>query len=245
MSAPTPSAPAPARGHYLLKRVLLAVLSLALVYFAVTYLLIPALWKLYAYRHPGLEEIPGITYTADRIPGDPLNVALVGTEEEVMRIFAKAGWHKAAKLGLLSDLKIAEATVLKRSDETAPVSSLYLFGREQDLAFEQQYGPDPRKRHHVRFWRCPKEDADGRPAWVGSATFDVRVGFSHTTGEITHHIAPDVDKERDHVFQTLEKTGELSKVYTIDDFHKVREGKNGGGDPWHTDGKLEVGVIKE
>jgi hypothetical protein len=30
----------------------------------------------------------------------------------------------------------------------------------------------------------------------------------------------------------------------MDNFHKVREGKNGGGDPWQTDGNLHVGVIK-
>ena len=30
----------------------------------------------------------------------------------------------------------------------------------------------------------------------------------------------------------------------MDGFHKIREGKNGGGDPWHTDGNLDAGVIK-
>jgi len=33
-------------------------------------------------------------------------------------------------------------------------------------------------------------------------------------------------------------------VQFIDGFHKVTSGKNGGGDPWHTDGRLEVGTIK-
>lgn len=76
----------------------------------------------------------------------------------------------------------------------------------------------------------------------GSLT-DERVGFSHTTGQITHHISPDVDAERDHLFHDLEATGGLTETYAIDDFHKIREGRNGGGDPWHTDGTLFVGVI--
>ena len=33
-------------------------------------------------------------------------------------------------------------------------------------------------------------------------------------------------------------------VYFVDDFHTVRKGKNGGGDPWYTDGRLEVGVLR-
>ncbi len=53
-----------------------------------------------------------------------------------------------------------------------------------------------------------------------------------------------MDAERDYLFRCLEQTGDLAERYVVDDFHKVREGKNGGGDPWHTDGKLYVGVIK-
>jgi hypothetical protein len=30
----------------------------------------------------------------------------------------------------------------------------------------------------------------------------------------------------------------------VDGFHQIRAGKNAGGDPWHTDGNLYVGVIK-
>jgi hypothetical protein len=88
-----------------------------------------------------------------------------------------------------------------------------------------------------------KVDADGRPVWVGSAVYDERVGLSRTTREVTHFTSPDVDAERDYLFHDLERTGDLAERYAVDDFHKTREGRNGGGDPWHTDGKLYVGVI--
>ena len=73
--------------------------------------------------------------------------------------------------------------------------------------------------------------------------YDERVGFSRTTGQVTHVTAPAIDVERDYLFQCLEKTGDLSETYAVDDFHKVRHGRNGGGDPWETDGRLFVGII--
>jgi hypothetical protein len=79
---------------------------------------------------------------------------------------------------------------------------------------------------------------------LGAATWDLKVGLSHTTGEITHHIDGDVDKERDQLMSDLSGTGDLLETYSIDDFHTLKEGKNGGGDRWHTDGALKVGVIK-
>jgi hypothetical protein len=214
-----------------------------LAYLVVAYLVMPAIWKYYERRHPALEDIPGITHTAAGIPGDPLNVTLIGTKTEVMRIMLAASWHPADPLTLRSCLEIAEATVFKRAYDDAPVSSLYLFGRKEDLAFEQPVGPDPRKRHHVRFWQTDKGHEDGRPIWIGSAVYDERVGLSRTTGQITHVTAADVDAERDYLFQCLDQTGDLAEQSVMNDFHKVRAGKNGGGDPWHTDGKLYVGVI--
>ena len=215
-----------------------------LLYLVVAYVLVPFLWIDYAHHHPALEDTPGLTYTADDIPGDPLNVALVGMKTQVIRIMLAAQWHPADPLSLRSCLEIAAATMLDHPYNDAPVSSLYLWGHKEDLAFEQEVGSDPQKRHHVRFWQSEKVDADGHPLWVGSATYDQSVGLSHTTGQITHHIAADVDAERDHLFQTLEQTHDLAKMYIINDFHKIREGRNGGGDPWHTDGKLYVGVTE-
>jgi hypothetical protein len=218
-------------------------LGVLLAYLAAAYLLLPALWTRYTHRHPKMEDLPGITYTANGIPGDPINVALIGTKADLIKIMLAAKWHPADPLSLKSCLEIAEASVFKRSYDDAPVSSLYLFGRKEDLAFEQPVGPDPRHRHHVRFWKTEKVDDDGRPVWVGSAVYDQRVGLSRTTGQVTHVTAPDVDAERDYLFQCLEKTGDLAEHYIVDGFHKTLEGRNGGGDPWHTDGNLYVGVI--
>jgi LssY C-terminus len=237
--------PKPRGASALWLRGAIVVACIVLAYAVVTYLLIPALWVVYAKRHPALENLSGITYTHDEHPGDPINVALIGSEDDLKAVLRLAGWFPADPLALASDLKIAADTVLKRPYDNAPVSNLYLWGRKEDLAFEQPVGDNPRERHHVRFWKSAEIDDVGRPLWAGSVTFDERVGFSHTTGQITHHIAPDVDAERDRLFETLKRTGKLPNVQTIAGFHKAREGRNGGGDLWRTDGALFVGTIAQ
>lgn len=216
-----------------------------LLWLIAAYLIIPLAWKRYARRHPSFNDDPRLTQTSDHHPGDPLNVALIGSEAELQQIMKAAGWFPAQALGLKSDLKIAVDTVLSRADDEAPVSNLYLFGRKEDLAFEQPVGNNPRHRHHVRFWKTDRLSPSGKPEWVGSAVYDRRVGLSRTTGQITHVTAADVDAERDYLFDCLKKTGELTDNYVVADFHQKREGRNGGGDPWHTDGALYVGVIAE
>ncbi len=215
-----------------------------MLYVAVAYLLAPYEWSRYLQHHPALRTAPGITTTHDGHPGDPINVALVGNERELKGLLLAAGYSPADPLTLRSCLEIADATILERSYTDAPVSHLYYFGRSEDLAFELPVGDNPRRRHHVRFWKAPQQENDGRLLWIGQTSFDDRVGFSHTTGQITHHINPDVDAERNFLFSHLQKTGRLTSREAINGFHAAREGRNGGGDPWRTDGRLFVGTIQ-
>jgi hypothetical protein len=238
------TSPHPDRARHQPKVLLLClVVAAALAYLLVAYVGLPLWWRHHEERHPAVADAPRITHTASGIPGDPLNVALVGTEEDIHRAMIAAKWYPADPITLKSAMRIAVGVVFDRSYADAPVSSLYLWGRKEDLAFEQPVGNDPKRRHHVRFWRSDKLDESERPLWMGAATFDTRVGLSHTTGEITHHIAPEVDLERDKVIEDIKQAGNLSAMYWIDGFHKELEGKNGGGDPWRTDGRLAVGVL--
>ena len=218
-----------------------AVLAIA-VYLALAYLVLPAFWRHYEHL-PAMESMPKVTRAPDGLAGDPLNVALVGTEAEIQRAFAAAGWHPADPITLRSSLAIAEGVVLHRPDPDAPVSDLFLFGRRQDLAFERDVGGSPRERNHARFWRT-ELGADGeRPVWIGGATFDRGVGLSHTTGQITHHIAPDVDAERDTLMHDIEAANRLAALYFVTGVGPTLYGRNGGGDRYFTDGEMAVGVL--
>lgn len=217
-------------------------ISVVLAVWAVAaYLLIPRLWKRHYRRHSS--DTPRITHTSDGHPGDPVNVTIEGEEAELLEAMKAAGWDPADPITLHSSLRIAIDSVLRHPDVDAPVSALFLYGRKQDFAFEQPIGNSPRQRHHVRFWQHERRDG-GRPVWVGSATFDDRVGLSHTTGQITHHIGPDVDAERDLIMTGLENAGWVQEESYEEGFHQNREGRNGGGDPWQTDGRLGVVVLR-
>ena len=81
---------------------------------------------------------------------------------------------------------------------------MYYNGRRQDLAFEKPVGKSADRRHHVRFWRALEHGQEGRAVWLGAATFDRGVGFSRDDARVTHHIAPDIDADRDLLTADLE-----------------------------------------
>jgi hypothetical protein len=209
------------------------------VWGALSYLIVPRLWSAYFRHTEPLPEAARLTHTSDQHPGDPVNIALEGSEQDLARAMLAAGWYPADPVTFKSSVLIAVDTALRRPDDSAPVSPLYLFGRVQDLAFEQPVPGGPRHRHHVRFWRWD-QTRDGLPVWFGSVTYDERAGLSYTTGQVTHHIAADVDAERDRLAAELIRAGRARDVEWVDGFHSQRSGRNGGGDPWHTDGRLAV-----
>ena len=76
-------------------------------------------------------------------------------------------------------------------------------------------------------------------------TYDARVGFSRTTGQVTHHIAPDIDAERDRLVDELQRAAVVESVAWKDGFQADLQGRNGGGDPWHTDGRLAIVSLRQ
>lgn len=194
-------------------------------------------------HHPAFVDAPTVAQTSDGAPGDALNIALIGMEEELVKAMLAAGWFPADAITLASSARISVDTVFHRSYDDAPVSNLFVWARKQDLAFEQPVGPDPKKRHHVRFWRSERTDSAGRPLWLGAATYDASVGLSHRTGQITHHISPDIDAERDKIIADLRAAGRLAGAEWVAGFQPNATGRNGGGDLWRTDQRLAIGVL--
>jgi hypothetical protein len=232
----------PARRRSVGRRAVAAVAAAGVLYGLIAYLVLPALWSHYEHE-PSLAGRPMITRTADHIPGDPLNVGLIGAKEEAIRALRAAGWYPADAITLRTSIEIAGSVLFDRPYRDAPVSPLFYDGRRQDLAFEKPVGDSADRRHHVRFWRVLERNAAGRPLWLGAATFDRGVGVSHDTGEITHHIAPDIDADRNLLIADLAAAGMLTETYQVRGVGPTLFGRNGGGDRYFTDGEITIGAI--
>jgi hypothetical protein len=218
--------------------------GLLLAYGLTAYLLLPSWWR-FRERPTVWEEMPRTTHTALGLPGDPLNVGLVGSAEEVGRAMRAAGWRPADPTTWRTSLRIGSSVLINRPYPEAPVSNLYLWGRRQDLVFQRSAGKSARRRHHVRFWLAPEPEEGGRPLWVGAATFDRSVGVSHYTGQVTHHIEADVDRERDRLVSDLREAGRVMRAHPVEGVGPTTRGRNGGGDRYFTDGQVTVVVLRE
>ena len=225
-----------------LKRIGIGAAGVAAAYLVGAYVMMPDLWRHYEHQ-PGLRLKPMVTTTPERIPGDPINVGLVGAKNEVVKAFALAGWHPADAITIASSVEIGASVLLDRPYPDAPISTLLYEGRRQDLAFQKAVGSSAERRHHVRLWLTLETGAEGRPVWLGSASFDRGVGVSHNTGQITHHIDPDLDAERDLVMRELGEAGVLAAVHQVSGVGPTLVGRNGGGDRYFTDGEVSIGVI--
>jgi hypothetical protein len=185
----------------------------------------------------------GRARTGDGVLGDPVNLAVVGTEEELRRAMRTAGWVEADPITPATAWHTLTSTVLGRSYPAAPVSSLYVFGNRQDLAFQREIDGNPRKRHHVRFWKCPPGwmlPGGLSVDWVGAGTYDRSVGLSLFTFQITHKIADRTDEERDFIIATLEAADAVESVHVILNYSSGYHHRNGGGDAIRTDGHLPI-----
>jgi hypothetical protein len=227
------------RDHARLERTLLLALSVVLAYTLLAYLVLPAFWTHHEHQK-GLAGLPMLTRTAQGIPGDPINVGLVGDKKDVLCAMQAAGWYPADPVTLKSSIEIVGSVLLDRPYHDAPVSPLFYLDRREDLAFEKPDGRSADHRHHVRFWKVLDPGEEKRPVWLGAATFDRSVGVSRYTGAITHHIGADIDAERTLLTADLEAAGMVTAKYQVTGIGPTVAGRNGGGDLYYTDGEVWI-----
>ncbi|MFA5605811.1 MAG: LssY C-terminal domain-containing protein [Leucobacter sp.] len=214
------------------------------VFFWVTlaYLVLPRLHRILTTIYVP-EYFIGRTRTSDGLLGDPVNLALRGNGGQVHAAMQRAGWTLADPVNLRSSWRIITSTITRKSYDQAPVSPLFLFGRKQDFAYQQEVEGNPAKRHHVRFWRTPDGwllPGGARVDWLAAGTYDRAVGLSLFTLQITHKIDADIDVERDHVVQSITTSSGEASVQLLLDFSTGYHSRNGGGDSIRTDGALPI-----
>ena len=208
------------------------VLALGLTYGVAAYVVLPRTIRL-GLRILQRDHVPSYTITGDGLPGDPVNLALVGTLQQLRSAFAEIGWSEADRLGLASSWGMIRAFVLNSPYPTAPFSTLHLFGRGQDIGFQKAIDNSPRQRHHVRFWalsltraqdtwgsagfwlNTDRPPENERAIWVGAGTKDTGLSLTRLSYQITHATDSDTNSERDYIIAELTKNRaiEMVKVY--------------------------------
>ncbi len=205
------------------------IVALALTYGIAAYVVLPRIVRM-SLKILQRKSVPSFTLTGDGFPGDPVNFALMGTLAQLRSAFTGAGWTEADPLGLKSSWEMVVAFVTNRPYPAAPFSTLYLFGRGQDIGFEKAIDGSPRKRHHIRFWALSAkrvEDALNTPAfwlnadrppagdtviWVGAGTRDTGFSLTAFTFQVTHATDSDADAERDFIVAELKRCGAIGEV---------------------------------
>ncbi|HXE10070.1 MAG TPA: LssY C-terminal domain-containing protein [Verrucomicrobiae bacterium] len=216
-------------------------LAIFFTYVLAAYVLIPGVIRLWRIFRPA-DHLPLYCVTPDGFASDPLNVGIVGTRRQLIASMQKAGWHLADPHSLRNVAREILSTVYGWQYPTAPVSSLYLFGRKQDVAFEIPLEGVTGGRHHVRFWAT---EQGNDLLWVGAASRDIGINYIRHNLQLTHMIDADTDQERDLIIRHLRTHKLVRKVETITLGEPYRLINRVIGGALHTDGKMAVATLKQ
>jgi hypothetical protein len=186
-----------------------------------------------------LENLPPAVTNADgSVSGDPLNIVLVGESSQMMAALSECGWSFTHRIDSTTVRRMIGAALNGQAYLNAPVSSLYCFGRPQDIAF-QRSRTNLSQRNHMRLWLAPYT-VDGRPVWVGQISRDVGIKLTRKSPTLTTHVIdPMVDVARQFLLESF-----LFRL-RVESFGFVRASEpslpgnprtNLTGDPYITDG---------
>jgi hypothetical protein len=131
---------------------------------------------------------------------DLMNVAFLGSEEELTNAFSAAGWYRAEPSNFRSLSHVYAAFDEKKGYKQAPVSRLLYQGREPDLVFEKSFDTIA-KRHHVRIWNAGM--FEGEQVWMGAATHDIGIALNRRLFPFSHAIDTQLDWEREKIVTDL------------------------------------------
>ena len=193
-----------------------------------------------------LERLPCCAMNEDGDgEGDPLNIALVGESSDVLNSLSRSGWSFTHRITLRSVRREIGAAVAGTSYAVAPVSSLYVFDRKQDLAL-QRARRSISQRNHMRLWLAPFRFED-RPVWIGQVSRDIGVKATTKSPTLTTHVIdPEVDTTREYLMHSLIAHGFVDRFGFVKgsaQAPRTQPRYNLTGDPYHSDGMRLVVML--
>ena len=125
------------------------------------------------------------TNKAGNANGDPLNIVVVGRGIDALFAFIERGWRLDEPFDLHSIYRTIRAFLFGSEYLNAPVSPLYVFGRQQDVAL-QKARDTVSQRNHLRLWLAPFT-IDGLQVWVGQISRDIGIKLTTQSWYLTTH----------------------------------------------------------
>ena len=105
-----------------------ALAALLTAYGLIAYVILPAAWTHHE-RQPGLAVRPMTTQTKQGIPGDPMNVGMVGSRGDLIQAMHAAGWYPADPITLRSSIAIIGSVMRKLRNvphlQEKPINSMF------------------------------------------------------------------------------------------------------------------------
>lgn len=192
-----------------------------------------------------LKEIPRRVSDPQGNPGDMVNIVIIGTKDQLLKVFVAAGWVRVDSSVQDTVLSAITDSLEKKDYLTMPMSTLFLFSRAQDYGFAHA---EPVRvamsRNHLRVWKSPYEVA-GRPLWCVAATHDIGFERDQRNNGVTHKIDPAIDGEREYVNDTLSSTGLVIQRTHVTPPGALTEAKTATGGTFHSDGRILILVLTE
>ncbi len=177
--------------------------------------------------------------------GDPINVIFVGKPSDISAAVIRRRWDVAEvetkKFNV--DFKRMFSTAQYR---TFPMSSLYTYGRRQDVSLQKtrlKRASTYRQRNTLRLWLTPIRYQD-MTVWAGSVSRDIGSDLRvRKYWFVAQEIDPNIDETRDYIVEDLILSNNVSKLgfvkgvppATSDNPHR-----NLSRLPWWSDGRRAV-----
>lgn len=178
----------------------------------------------------------GLSRYSETLTGDtqePISFIISAKDDaSLMTGFERAGWSLAGPVNFQSSVELFRHSVSNKEYLTAPMTPSFWNKQVHDFGFQKSTETKSvRQRHHARFWKTNLKTIQGEIVYVGTVSLDTGIKWF-----ITHKISPDIDTERDLLFNDLQNAG------YVGNFEKVKLvspilGKNFGGDQFFTNGE--------
>lgn len=167
---------------------------------------------------------------------EPLSMIIIARDDQqLISLFEQANWVLADDISLASSYKMVRSILFHQSYRSAPMTPDFWNSEVNNFGFEKETAANSvRTRHHARFWKTNYVTINNENIYVGTASFDSGIKWG-----ITHKINPDIDNEREFLFNDLQATSKIiatEKIQLVD----PRLGSNFTGDLFFTDGKLYI-----